>query len=99
MVAPRDGTAEDAFQEPRRRGTQRSVADVGERDVAQLPSRGRAIRVVPENAARHFEPGERAFAVSRVPRRAQLGVKRGDAPARRVAASTVGNGREACFSA
>ena len=84
-VAPRDGTAEDAFQEPRRRGTQRSVADVGERDVAQLPSRGRAIRVVPENAARHFEPGERAFAVSRVPRRAQLGVKRGDAPVRRVA--------------
>ena len=53
--------------------------------MAQLPSRERAIRVVPENAAQRLEPGERAFAVSRVTRRAQLGVKRGDAPARRVA--------------
>ena len=84
-VAPRDGRSKNALQETRRRGTQRSIADVRERDVAQLPSRGRAIRVVTEDAAQRLQARERAFAVSRVPRRAQLGVKRGDAPVRRVA--------------
>ena len=45
------------------------IADVGERGVAQLRAvDGRSRRS--RDAARHFEPGERAFAVSRVPRRA-----------------------------